>query len=43
MQPLHAGLLVGPQRAPQSGAGIDAGAVRRAQGLQRLRQPGPGA
>ena len=43
MQPLHAGLLVGPQRAVQGRAGIDAGAVRRAQRLQRLGQPRPRA
>ena len=39
----HAGALIGPQDAVQRRAGIHPGAVRRAQRLQHVRQPGTGA
>ena len=42
VQPAQAGLLIGPQRAVQGRARIDGGAVRSAQGFERLREPGPG-
>ena len=44
VQPLHAGLLIGPQRARASaGPGSTPAPSGRAQRLQRLRQPGTGA
>ena len=43
MQPLHAGLLIGPQRAVERSPGIDAReTVGPAQLGQRLREPRPG-
>ena len=42
MQPLHARLLIGPQRASQGRTRIDAGAVRCTQCLQGVRQPRSG-
>ena len=42
VEPREAGLLIGPERAVQGRARIDGGAVRSAQGFERLQEPWPG-